>query len=348
MRAGRRLLTTAAVAGAATGGAVLGWLAERRAAADMRDGSDPEAVELARAVTGRPRQVTAADGTRLHAEILGPDDAPAIVLAHGYTMTQDAWHYQRRDLSEEFRVVSYDQRGHGASAEAETGDYTMDALASDLAAVIERCVPPGERVVVAGHSLGAMSALALAKEHGELLGPRVAGLALVSTSGADIIGGVLGGAAAVATNALPAVADALLPRLVGMPGPLGARPSDFTFLLIRAISLSPNASPAHVAFTERLSMGCPSAVRAALIPAFTSLDLTDAARGVSVPALVISGDLDRLTPPSGARQLAELLPDARLVELQGVGHMAPLEAHEAVTAHLRAFARRVLTLPDAR
>lgn len=323
---------------AVAGGAVVGWFAERRAAAGLRDGTDPEALDLATAVKGRAQTVTAADGTRLHAEVVGPEDAPTIVLGHGYTNTQSTWHYQRRDLAGEFRVVTYDQRGHGASDEAASGDYSMAALAGDLAAVITACAPPGEHVVVAGHSMGAMAALALAEEHGELLGARIAGLALVSTSGSDIIAGIVGAGVA----ALPGLVDTVLPRLAGAGGRFADRPSDFTYLLIRTLSLCPQASPAHVAFTEDMSLSCPAAVRAALVPAFTSLDLTDTARAVGVPALVLYGDCDRLTPPPAVRRLAETLSDARLVELPGVGHMAPLEAHEAVTAHLRAFARRLL------
>lgn len=332
-RRGRAVMAVGAAVGAAAG-----WAAERRALADLRDGGDQEAAELAEPVRGRDQLVTAPDGTRLHVETLGPDGAPTILLAHGYTNTQGTWHFQRRSLAGEFRVVSYDLRGHGSSEDAGGDGYTMEALAGDLAAVVEACVPKGQRAVVAGHSLGAMSALALAEERAELLRSRVAGVVLVSTSGSDIIAGILG----AGLSALQSVAVALAPRVVGLRGRLGTTPSDLTYLGIRAIALCPSASPAHVAFTEAMSLGCRETVRAALIPVFTALDLTEAAGQVAVPALVMTGDRDRLTPLDAARRLVDHLPDARLVELPGVGHMAPLEAHETVTAHLRAFARRVL------
>lgn len=334
----RRWLSRGLVAGTVVGGAALGWFGERFAARGLRNGSDPEAAELASPLRGQPVRVVAADGTGLHVEVLGPDDAPTIVLVHGYTNDQRTWHYQRRDLAGEFRVVSYDQRGHGASDEAVGGDYTMAALVGDLAAVLEVCVPAGERVVVAGHSLGGMSALALADNHSELLGTRIAGLVLVSTSGSDIVAGILG----AGMTGLQSLATAVAPLVVGLRGRLGATPTDLTYLGIRALSLCPQAAPAHVAFAEAMSLACPAPVRAALLPTFTSLDLTAAARQIAVPALVIAGDRDRLTPLSSTRALADLLPDARLVELPGVGHMAPLEAHEAVTVHLRTFARRLL------
>ena len=74
------------------------------------------------------------DGVPLYTEIDGPDDAPVtIVFCHGYTLSQDVWHYQRRDLAAEARLVFWDQRGHGRSGElpARTTS-TIDQLGADL------------------------------------------------------------------------------------------------------------------------------------------------------------------------------------------------------------------------
>lgn len=338
--------TRVLAAGAAAAGAALGWVAERRAAGDLRDGSDPETAALATVLPVAAEDLDAPDGTRLRLESIGPPAAPTLVLVHGYALSQSSWHYQRRDLSDEFRVVSYDQRGHGGSSEPPTGDYRIEALADDLAAVLDRCVPPGQRAVVAGHSMGAMTMLALAGRRPDLVADRIAGVVLVDTAGAEVFAGALQTTplrhAAGLLRVAVAGAGVVLPRAVGVPGWLGATPSDFTFLLIHRIALSPEASPAHVAFTERMNLACPASVRAALIPLFTALDLDDAAAGCTPPALVIVGDRDRLTPPDAARRLHERLPDSRLVVLPAVGHMSLLEAHEAVTAHVRAFARQRL------
>src|SRR6476659_2896077 len=64
---------------------------------------------------GWVRKVESADGTRLHVQIFGRDDAPTIVLAHGITQAGRAFAYQVLDLADRYRVVVYDQRGHGAS-----------------------------------------------------------------------------------------------------------------------------------------------------------------------------------------------------------------------------------------
>jgi pimeloyl-ACP methyl ester carboxylesterase len=127
-----------------------------------------------------------------------------------------------------------------------------------------------------------------------------------------------------------------------------APPSDLVFLLTRSIGLHPNADPAHVAFTEQLMMECPDRVKAALGPTLTSLRLGHVAEQLRMPGLVMVGEHDRLTPVRQAGRLAETMPEAELVVLPEAGHMAPLEAHERVSAELIALTDRVISALPAR
>jgi pimeloyl-ACP methyl ester carboxylesterase len=210
---------------------------------------------------------------------------------------------------------------------------------------------------VAGHSMGGMSILSCFAERPDVARKCITGAVLVNTTGTDVIAGSALGAS-VATVA--AGVSAVAPRVVGAG--VVNRSSDLNSLCIRALALTRNASPAHVAFTEQLVVACPSRVQAALMPTRTTLDLSEVAPEVTVPVLILAGERDRLTPAPQSERLLEYLrrrrdgdregavddpsTQARLVTLPGVGHMAPLEAHETVTAHLRAFARQRLAVRD--
>lgn len=348
----RRIVGTAAFAGAAASSAALGYFAKRRALADVNLAATSEWGELHRPVHGDPVTVRSFDGTALHAEVLGPPDAPTLVFAHGYALSQHSWHYQRRALRDEFRLVCYDQRGHGASEEAASGDYSIRALGRDFAAVVDAAVSADQALVAVGHSMGGMTVLSFADqfpERAEGLG----GVALVSTAASNI---VAGGAFTAGVAALSALRSSAWPGAGGRLGRLGRTPAeagsddprdrtreppaDVGFLLTRALGLSPQADPAHIAFTEELMAQCPTRVKAALGPTVTSLRLRHAAEKLTGPALVVVGDHDRLTPHGQARRLAASLPRGRLVVLDGAGHMVPLEAHAQLSGELRDLARQ--------
>ena len=323
----------------------MGWAGERRAVRHHLPEADPDWEELRRPIKGEQTTVESFDGTHLAVEMTGPVGAGVLVLAHGYGMSMQAWHYQRRELADEFRVVVFDHRGHGRSEQAQSGDYSVAAFGRDLAAVIDATVPAGESTVVVGHSMGGMTVLSYVDQYPEAVHGRLAGAVLMSTSGSDVVsGGMLSVGMAAATgvgNRLTRRAFQTLGRRAGYADLFYPSSTDLSFLLTKLIGLNSDASSAHVAFTEQLLLDCPNTVKAAIGPMFTSLDMREAAPLLKVPALVIVGDADRLTPPRQSHRLMELLPDADLVELPGIGHMAPLEAHHAVTAHVRAFARRV-------
>ena len=78
------------------------------------------------------------------------------------------------------------------------------------------------------------------------------------------------------------------------------------------------------------------------------MDLRDAVQHVRVPALVIVGEHDRVTPPAAAVRLAAALPEGRLEVIAGAGHLPMLERHEEFNAKVRAFADATLTAPAAK
>jgi pimeloyl-ACP methyl ester carboxylesterase len=337
MPVSRRLQTAAGLALLAGGGA-LAWELQRRADA-RRVAADPENAELDRELHGRPLSVTSADGTRLHVEVFGPEEAPAVVLVHGWLCSLQFWHYQIRDLSAEFRVVAYDQRGHGSSQPPRGGEYDIEVLGDDLHAVIEATVPRGQRCVVAGHSMGGMSVVAWAGRHADQVRDHVAA-ALVCSTG---MGNLVEQAAVVRVRWMRRLREGLSARLGGASLPLPSSSTPISHRMVRFFALGPGASPAQVAFCERMILTCPAPVRAGFGRYFAQLELYTSVPRLDVPTVVMVGELDRLTPPWHARRLAEDLPQPlELIELPGIAHMTPVEAHEQVTEVIRRLARRYL------
>jgi pimeloyl-ACP methyl ester carboxylesterase len=332
---GNRWLWGSAAAGAALLGG--GILLQRRFQHQIE--SDPEQAVLSEPPQGRPLSITSADGTVLHAEAFGPADGMPIVLAHGWTESFQYWIYQIRALSERgFHVVAYDLRGHGESQPAAGDDYSVDRFGEDLEAVLAEVVPDGRKAVLAGHSLGAMAIAAWAEHHE--VEKRASAAALINTGVGDLIAEHL-------LVPVPGIAQALN-RTVAIHGFLGNRAplprfsTPMTAAAIRYIAFGPAATPAQVAFFERMLIACPPDVRADVGMAMSELELHDALPRLTIPTIVLAGEKDRLTPPGHARRIAEMLPALeRLTVLDDTGHMAPLERPDAVNDALLELAGKV-------
>ena len=330
----RGLIAAAALATA--GG--LAFEIERRRLIRLRD-ADPAWHELNTPLQGRIREVTSADGTRIHAEIFGRDDAPSIVLMHGWLEAIEFWHHQIRDLARDFRVVAYDQRGHGGSAAPHAEAYTDEALSDDLDAVLTSCVPAGQQCIVAGHSMGGMALVAWAGRHVATVHDRVAGAALIHSGTSELFGrlALIGSRAGARAHSL--FAEPFFLSQFAWPerfDPVG-------YQLTRRIAFGPHASVGTVAFAHRMFTGIDPPVRAGFGRMFIPLDLTASVDALTVPAIVIGGRHDRLLPIWHSRQLADALPNVvEYVELPDAGHMAPLEAPGEVTSRLDHLARACL------
>jgi pimeloyl-ACP methyl ester carboxylesterase len=332
--ASRRLKGMAwAAAGAGTAlGAALMLVRETDAA---RIEADPEWERLNRPLGGRELEVRSSDGTRLHVESFGRADAPTIVLVHGWMCALRLWRYQLDSLAEDFHVIAYDARGHGRSGPGAGDDYSIEALAEDLHSVLDACAL-NSPVALGGHSMGAMTIAAWARDHPEDVRRRVRGAALLSTGLDDLI-----------TESLVLRAPARLGdtrqrighAVLCSRAPLDAVPAAMLHRGVRFVALSPRATPGQVSFCERMFVDCAPDVRGGCGGTLSSLALGEAIASFDVPTVVVSGNRDRLTPPSHSRRFAAALPRlVELVEVSEAGHMTPVEASAEVTAGLRTAA----------
>jgi pimeloyl-ACP methyl ester carboxylesterase len=342
----KRIAGIAGLAGAAAGvvvaGTAAGLIARRKI-----DTIAEEEVPLG-SLRGRRCTVSALDGLPLYAEVDDPDtgqddEAPTVVFVHGYGLTLDSWHFQRRYLRGQHRLVFYDQRSHGRSSRSRPEHCTLDRLGEDLAAVVEELAPTGP-VVLVGHSMGGMTILSLAHLHPEWFGDRVSGVALISTC-ADGMGevtfGLPGGIARVLNEASPSLLTALAhaPRLFERGRRMGSR---YAFAITRRLAFAGPVPDEYVSFVDSMLSATPIAVLAHFYPEFARFDRAQvlAARRWP-PTTIICGDRDLLTPVRLSRRMAQAVPRARLVEVPDAGHLVMLECGDAVNDELALLLKTV-------
>ncbi|MFF8653348.1 bifunctional 3-oxoadipate enol-lactonase/4-carboxymuconolactone decarboxylase PcaDC [Streptomyces huasconensis] len=241
-----------------------------------------------------------------HHTIEGPDSAPALLLGPSLGTSTALWDAVAPELATVRRVVRWDLPGHGRSPAELIGP---GATVADLAGLVLALADTLgiDRFAYAGVSLGGAVGLHLAAHHPE----RVTSLAAVCTS--LHFGGAepwRERAATVRREGLAALAESA-PRRWFTPG--------FTV-------------PALVADHAAAD---PDAY-AACCDALAAYDLRDGAASVAAPTLVLAGREDPATPPAHAREIADAVAGASLVEIAGASHLAPAERPTAVSIALRA------------
>ncbi|MFD9441074.1 alpha/beta fold hydrolase [Streptomyces sp. NPDC060006] len=280
-------------------------------------------------VPARELTAVSADGARLHVEVHGAVDdatAPAVVLAHGWTCSTAFWAAQIRDLAADHRVIVYDQRGHGRSAASPV--CSTDGLADDLEAVLAATLAPGEKAVLAGHSMGGMTLMAAAGRTG--FREHAAAVLLCSTGSSRLVAESL-----VVPMRAGRPRTWLTKRILGSRAPLGPV-TPLARRILKYGTMGPGSAPEMVEACARIVHACPRRVRYSWSKVLDLLDLDHAVRELAVPTAVVVGTADRLTPAVHARALVAALPQCvGVTELPGIGHMTPVEAPEQVTARIR-------------
>jgi pimeloyl-ACP methyl ester carboxylesterase len=329
-------------------GAVAGALAERRL---VRRSVRPRTPGAGLATLAGTRRATVScdDGVALAVREAGPDQAAlTVVFVHGYTVTAECWAAQVRELADRggpggVRLVLYDQRGHGASGMGSAENNTIDQLGRDLAAVLRQRVPQG-RVVLAGHSMGGMSIMALAEQQPELFGDRVVAAALVDTSSGGMALVTLGLPAALATapgRLMPHASRAA--RATRRAERFRAVDSDLGRWINARVAFGPGVPGPPQASMARMQAPMRLETMATFLPTFATHDRTGALGPLErIPTLIMVGERDVLTPLSHSQAIADALPDAELVVVPGSGHMLMMEVPDAVTERLRELIARVL------
>ena len=324
-------IAAAVAAGTVATGAAVRVLSGRRHRAD--DGAQtigdlpPDALD----------PIVSFDGTEIAIRAAGDPSAPVLLFTHGFSLDMSVWHEQWIDLADDFRCVLMDHRSHGTSGNAAHGDLSVRAMGRDIAAVLDAATPDRPAVVV-GHSMGSMAILAMAEQRPELFGTRVAGVVLIGASSSDLFRGAMGSVAEFLRPRFGSFATAAR-RVDRLRRAVLASPADVGGVFARMTQFGPEAQTHLVDHIVGLAGRARPEVWTDGLAELMEMDLRHALPRVRVPAIVIVGQHDRVTPPATAVELVGILPDATLVVVEYAGHMAMLERPAEVNHDIRVFAR---------
>lgn len=268
--------------------------------------------------------VITTDGTTIFYKDWGTGQP--IVFSHGWPLSADDWDAQMLFfLSQGYRVIAHDRRGHGRSSQTAVG-HDMDHYADDLAALVAHL--DLKNVVHVGHSTGGGEVVRYLARHGE---SRVARAAIIAAVPPLM----------VKTPANPGG----LPKEVfdGLQAQLAANRAQFYHDLPAGPFYGfnrPGAEPSQGLIWNWWRQGMMGGAKAHYdgIVAFSQTDFTEDLKKISVPVLVMHGDDDQIVPYDDSGPLsAKLLKNGTLKTYKGFPHGMPMTHADIVNADLLAF-----------
>ena len=244
--------------------------------------------------------------------VMDVGQGPPLVMLHAAATSGRIWWQHIPRLARRFRVLTIDLPGHGQSPKPK-GPLSLEGMSAELYQTLQALNL--SRVHLVGLSLGGMVAQMLAVDHPS---------SVCSLTLCDTICEIGSPQAQVLEERARAVEEGGMSAIVKST-------------LERWFSLGFSAHhPDVVAEVEKLLLAADPIVNAQTWRAIAKLNVVSRLPKLHLPALVINGSLDNSIPPGGGERLANLL-GARLVELPGCAHMAPLEAPEKFMDLLESF-----------
>jgi non-heme chloroperoxidase len=284
------------------------------------------------AVPTRRFEAVSADGTRLAVQEWGRSDGPTLLFLHAWSQSHLGWAPQLQGaLASEFRLITFDQRGHGESDRPNAIEAYTDNTrwADDVKAVVDAAGI--DRAVLVPWSLGGVVALDYVARHGE---DKVVGIAFVAagnTIGTERAATHFG--AAVGAHAQNALSPELRTRLEGLlrlQQALVYRElsiEDFGELVTQAIAASPTARAGWLS---------------------RNVDHEATLRALCAPILLVHGDEDAILTRRASEDVQRFSPQAKATWYAGAGHAPHFEDPERFDCELAVFARAAFAMPYGR
>lgn len=244
----------------------------------------------------------------VHAVVSGHDDAPAVVFVNSLGATHRMWDAQLAAFEQRFRVVRFDTRGHGDSPVPQ-GPYTIDDLADDVIGLLDRLGI--ERAHIVGLSLGGATAQRLAIRNPD----RVGNVAVLCTAAQfPPASAWTDRAATVRADGTGAVAQAVVQR----------------WFTAEYLEQNPESRKYH----EDMVAATPAEGYAACCEVLAEMDLRSDLSSIGAPVLAIAGADDPATPPARLQEIADAVPNSRLLVVDHSAHLANHEQPQIITPAL--------------
>lgn len=297
---------------------------------------------------GDHQMIASPTGSTLYVESHGPQDAPPVILTHGWGLDSTIWYYLRQQLSQRFRVIVWDLPGLGRSRAASGAAVDLSHFARDLKAVLE--LANGKPAILVGHSIGGMTLQTLVRDHPEVLDERVAGMVLVNTTYTNPLRTMVASGLALALR-WPLLEPAF--RLAIWLQPLAWLSAWQSYLsgsahLANRVGFASHVTRSQLEHTTLLATRNPPAASARGNLAMFRWDADGALQAITVPTLILSGDADLVTKCEASRTLARATPGGRLEVIEDANHMGFLERSEIYNGQIQQFCEAHLTATTAR
>ena len=276
----------------------------------------PASAVEAKYLTAQDRFIMV-DGARIRVREEGPEDAPKLILIHGFTSSLETWNIWSASLKENYRVIRYDLLGHGLTGPDEQKRYSPEERADILISLMDELAI--EEATIIGNSIGGL----IAWKAGLLEPERISQLVLINAAIFDFSGVEDG-----PSRAPPIVEYALRnPSLAGVK-----QMATFNYANISDIS-----EARFVELTDLMQREGNGQAYLDHIAEFWMPDPTEALRQLETRTLLLTGSEDKLIPNDHADRAAALIPNAIRAEISGAGHVLQEDAPEESLKPVLAF-----------
>lgn len=245
----------------------------------------------------------------------GPEGAPMIIFIHGFPLNKSMWDKQVNALKDDYRVIAYDIRGHGAT-EVGAIDFSIDLFVNDLLSFMDALKI--EKTVLCGLSMGGYIALNAIENHSERFSALILSDTNCTADTPEAKEKRMNTIISIKENGVEKLANDLLPNLFA------------------AESFKSNSEEIAAVKEMIVTTTIPSLNKSLHALANRKETCSKLAK-IKVPVLILVGEEDKITPPEAASAMHEKIKDSSLQVIPHAGHLSNMENEDEFNSQLIKF-----------